>query len=67
MAAILDAGESVTVDLEPGRRAYLGPARGQVEVNGVVVPERGSVEIEREERLTIRAKDGAEVVMLDLP
>lgn len=67
MAAILDAGETVTVDLEPGRKAYLVPARGQVEVNGQVVPERGSVEIEREEHLSIKAKDGAEVVLLDLP
>ncbi|HEY9164373.1 MAG TPA: pirin family protein [Magnetovibrio sp.] len=67
LAAILDAGESVTVDLEAGRKAYLVPARGEVEVNGVVVPERGSVEIEREQKLTIKAKDGAEVVMLDLP
>lgn len=67
MAAILDAGESVTVELEPGRKAYLVPARGEVEVNGVVVPERGSVEIEREQLLSIKAKDGAEVVLLDLP
>lgn len=67
MAAILDAGETVTVDLEPGRKAYLVPARGQVEVNGHVVPERGSVEIEHEEHLSIKAKDGAEVVLLDLP
>lgn len=67
MAAVLDAGEEAAVDIAPGRRAYLVPARGQVEVNGVAVPERAGVQIEREQRLTIKAQDGAEVVLLDLP
>ena len=67
MAAVLDAGEEVSVDIAPGRRAYLVPARGTVEVNGVIVSERGAAAIEREEHLTIKAPDGAEVVMLDLP
>lgn len=67
MAAILDAGESATVTLEPGRKAYLVPARGEVTVNGTPVPERGSVEIEHEQSLTIVAPQGAEVVLLDLP
>lgn len=67
LAAILDAGESATVELEAGRRAYLVPARGAVEVNGVPVPERGAAEIGNETRLTVTAAAGAEVVVLDLP
>jgi len=66
-AAVLDPGEAAAVDVEPGRRAYLVPARGAVAVNGVAVPERGAAEIEGETRLTIEAPDGAEVVLLDLP
>lgn len=67
LAAILDADESATVELEAGRRAYLVPARGAVEVNGVPVPERGAAEISNETRFTVTAAAGAEVVMLDLP
>jgi len=67
MACVMDAGEEVSVDIAPGRRAYLVPARGEVEVNGIVVPERAGVQIEREERLSIKAANGAEVVLLDLP
>ncbi len=67
MAAVMDAGEEVNVDIEPSRHAYLVPARGEVMVNGVLVPERGGAQIEREERLVIRAEKGAEVVLLDLP
>lgn len=67
LAAILDAGESAAIELEPGRRAYLVPARGAVEVNGVPVPERGAAEISTETHLTVTAAEGAEVVVLDLP
>ena len=67
MAAVLDAGEETSVDIESGRRAYLVAARGSVEVNGVTVPTRAGVAIEHEQHLTIRATQGAEVVLLDLP
>lgn len=67
MAAVLDKGEKAEIEIEPGRRAYLVPARGSVLVNGVLVPERGSAEIERETHLSVEAPEGAEVVVLDLP
>jgi len=67
VAAVMDEGESVEYVLDPGRRAYLVPARGEVEVNGVHVPERGSAEISGQTALSIRALQAAEVVMLDLP
>lgn len=66
-AAVLDAGEEISVDILPGRHAYLVPARGELVINGTTVHERGSAQIEREEHLTILAPAGAEVVMLDLP
>lgn len=67
MAAILDAGESTQLTIEPGRKVYLVPARGAILVNGVEVPERGSAEIENEAQLNIEAPQGAEVVLFDLP
>ena len=66
-AAIMAAGEVESVDVEQGRRVYLVPARGRVNVNGTEVPERGSAEITGETHLDIKALDDAEVVLFDLP
>jgi len=67
MAAVMGEGDTLTQPLEPGRCAYVVPARGEIEVNGVPVPERGSAEITLETALTIKAVVDAEVVMFDLP
>lgn len=67
LAAVMGAGEMLEQSIEPGRRAYLVPARGEVEVNGVRVPERGSAAITFETALSIKALSEAEVVMFDLP
>ena len=50
-----------------GRLAYLVPAKGRVEVNGVEVSERSGAAIRDVEKLTIRALDDAEIVLVDLP
>lgn len=67
MVAFMASGDEETLEVEDGRRAYLVPARGSVEVNGVKVPERGSAEITSETVLTIKALQDAEVVLFDLP
>jgi redox-sensitive bicupin YhaK (pirin superfamily) len=67
LGATLDAGKEVTLDLAPGRLAYLVPAKGSVTVNGVAVPERGGAAIKDEERLVIRADADAEILLADLP
>ena len=67
LAAVMGEGETLDLDIEPGRRAYLVTARGEVEVNGVRVPERGSAAITSETALSITALSEAEVVMFDLP
>ncbi|MCW8914902.1 MAG: pirin family protein [Magnetovibrio sp.] len=66
-AAIMESGEETQIELEPGRLAYLVPARGSVEVNGEVVPERGSAAISAETVLNIKALEEAEVAVFDLP
>lgn len=67
LGATLDAGKEVTLDLAPGRLAYLVPAKGSVTVNGVEVPERAGAAIKAEERLVIRADTDAEIILADLP
>src|SRR5690606_8086383 len=67
LGATLDAGAEVTHVIGKGRLAYLVPARGRVEVNGVEVSERSGAAIRDVETLTIRALDDAEIVLVDLP
>ena len=65
LGATLKAGESLTYALAEGRRAYLVPAVGAVEVNGVPLNARDGAAIRDEAEITISAKDDAELVMVD--
>ena len=65
LGATLNAGESVTYSLAEGRRAYLVPAVGEVEVNGVALNARDGAAIRDEAEIVITAKADAELVMVD--
>jgi redox-sensitive bicupin YhaK (pirin superfamily) len=65
LGATLKAGESLTYSLAEGRRAYLVPAVGAVEVNGVALSARDGAAIRDEAEITITAKEDAELVMVD--
>jgi quercetin 2,3-dioxygenase len=65
MGATLKAGESAELTLDPSRHAYLVAVGGAVEVNGVRVEPRDGVAVTGEERVTIRALDDAEIVLVD--
>ena len=65
LGATLKAGESLTYSLAAGRRAYLVPAVGAVEVNGVALNARDGAAIKDEAEITIAAKADAELVMVD--
>lgn len=65
LGATLNAGESLTYSLAEGRRAYLVPAVGEVEVNGVALNARDGAAIADEPTITITAKVDAELVMVD--
>ena len=65
LGATLKAGESLTYDLGPGRRADLVPAVGEVEVTGETLNARDGAAIADETRVTITAKADAELVMVD--
>ena len=65
LGATLKAGESLTYNLASGRRAYLVPAVGEVEVNGETLNARDAAAIVDEAQVTITAKADAELVMVD--
>jgi redox-sensitive bicupin YhaK (pirin superfamily) len=63
--ATLKAGESAPYWLGAGRRAYLVPAKGEVEVNGVALNARDGAAIADVEHLTVTALSDAEIVLVD--
>ena len=65
LGATLEAGGTIDYALGADRKAYLVPARGAVEVNGVRVGTRDGVAIADEPRLRITALEDAELVMVD--
>lgn len=65
LGATLKAGESLTYDLGPGRRAYLVPAVGAVSVDGVALNARDGAAITDVGTITVTASADAELVMVD--
>ena len=65
LGATLNAGETIRYPLGQGRRAYLVPAVGEVEVNGVTLNARDGVAIKDEAAIVITARADAELVMVD--
>ena len=65
LGATLKAGETTDYALGAGRRAYLVPAFGAIEVNGVRLEARDGAAIADEPNLTVKALDDAEIVLVD--
>jgi len=65
LGATLKAGDAITYELDPSRHAYLVPAVGSVEVNGLTLAARDGAAITQETAITIRALEDAELVMVD--
>jgi quercetin 2,3-dioxygenase len=65
LAATLKAGETADYPLDAGRHAYLVPAAGAVEVNGVRLDARDGAAIRDEPLLRVTALADAEIVMVD--
>lgn len=63
--ATIRAGETVTYRLGQGRHAYLVPATGAIEVNGVSAKARDGVAIRDEAEIAITANEDSEVVLVD--
>lgn len=65
LGATLKAGETAQYALGRNRHAYLVPAAGAVEVNGVRANARDGLAIRDEEMLRITALEDAEIVLVD--
>lgn len=65
VAATLKAGESAEYQLGEGRYAYLVPATGSVEVNGVTAKARDGLAICDEKTVRVTALEDSELVLVD--
>jgi redox-sensitive bicupin YhaK (pirin superfamily) len=65
LGATLKTGQSAEYRLGAGRHAYLVPAAGAVEVNGVAVEAGDGVAIRDEPVLRVAATEDAEIVLVD--
>lgn len=66
VAATIKAGQSAEYELGDGRRAYLVPATGKVEVNGVALEARDGAAISNEAVVTVTAQEDSEVILVDI-
>jgi redox-sensitive bicupin YhaK (pirin superfamily) len=66
LGATLKAGEHTEYTLGAARHAYLVPASGAVEVNGVRVDARDGAAISDTELLTVTALEESEIVLVDV-
>ena len=65
LGATLKAGQSMSHPLRAERHAYLVPASGAIEVNGVRLDARDGAAIANEPMLEIKALEDAELVLVD--
>lgn len=66
LGATLKAGESATYALGKARKAYLVPASGAVEIDGVRVNARDGAAIAELESVTVTALDDSEIILVDV-
>lgn len=65
MGATLKAGESLTHSIGDGRHAYLVPATGAIEIDGVPFKARDGAALKGGATVTITAIEDAEIVLVD--
>jgi len=65
LGATLKKGETAEYPLGTDRHAYLVPATGKIEINGVLANARDGIAISDTETLTVTALEDAELVMVD--
>lgn len=66
VAATLKGGQSTEYQIAPGRKVYLVPASGQIEINGVVAAAGDGVAISDETLLKVSAQQDSEIVLVDV-
>lgn len=66
VAATLTAGQSAEYHIAPGRKVYLVPASGQIDINSVVAKAGDGVAVSDERLLTVSAQQDSEIVLVDV-
>jgi quercetin 2,3-dioxygenase len=66
-AGLFDGNELATLELAPGRRAYVHVARGSLRANGVALDAGDALKITDTTTLTLDGGRDAEVLVFDLP
>lgn len=66
VAATLAAGQIADYSIDSGRKVYLVPASGRIEVNGVIAAAGDRVAVRDETQLSIKALDDSEIVLVDV-
>ena len=66
VAATLEAGQSAEYHIAAGRKVYLVPASGRIEVNGVVVAAGDGLAIDDEVLVRVSAQEDSEIVLVDV-
>ena len=66
-AGLFDGSEAGTLDIAPGRLAYVHMARGTAVVNGQPLSAGDALLYSDEPRVEIEGGDGAEILVFDLP
>jgi redox-sensitive bicupin YhaK (pirin superfamily) len=65
-AGLFDESQSQTLELDPGRKAYVHLVKGVLEINGIPLSTGDALLIENESGLLINNGNGAEVMIFDL-
>jgi len=65
LGASVKAGEHITYALGKGRHAYLVPASGAIEIDGIRIDARDGVAISDVEDFALTAIEDSELVMVD--
>lgn len=65
LATTLRPGQSADYQIVPGSKVYLVPAKGKIDVNGVIASAGDGVAISDETELRITAHEESEIVMVD--
>ena len=67
LGADLEAGETVRVDLAPGRQAYVLAAHGRLSLDGVELALRDGAVVDDVGAFSITALDDSDVLVIDVP
>jgi len=65
--ALLGKGERASLDLQPGRRAWVQVARGAIELNGEKLGAGDGASLSGERKIALEGAAPAEVLVFDLP